>query len=725
MTEKIDSSNAALTQKKIIQKKFLFNSIPCLAVLIAISVSLSFSFFETQKKIIRLSNLNVLLITIDTIRADRVGYHGYDIETPQLDFLAYKGTRFMNAVCQVPLTLPSHASILTGTNPPFHQIKNNGTYYLKENLMTLAEILKEKEYKTAAFIGAFPLHSQFGLNQGFDVYDDRFKNPNYLEGYEPQRIAEQVYDSAAGWLKAHTSQKFFVWVHYYDPHLPYTPPSPFDTKCKSAYDGEIAYTDVYVGKLVNLLKEKGIYTKTLMIIVGDHGEGLGDHGEDTHGIFLYDTVLKVPLIFHSPDVIPSGLEIDKQVRTIDIFPTILEILEVPIPESCQGMSMIPLMEGKDLEIESYGETYLPLLACGWSELKAIRTNKWKFIQAPKPELYDLENDSFEEKNLIEREKELADQLRKKLETMEKKVASGEETEPAKRLTPEEQEKLAALGYIRGTGFDKMDRQSNIDPKDKIHIFEETIKAELALSKGEPEKAEEILKKLAALEPGNPMIHHFLGKTYQKSGEWDKSIEEFKKALKINSEDIYSHYFLALSYNKTGKKEDAIQEAKIALSFLGQHFNSLLLLADIYGNSGDYKVAVHYLQKAIEIEPGNIDIRLLYANYLAMAKEYDKAYAEFKDILDEIPDNPNVYRSLGIICYFRNDFKEAIKYLTLEIKLQSNPNSYFLLGMAYGRLGNYREAISYLEKYAASLPVKETEKKKKAESAILFFKSKLR
>ena len=723
MTKRKETPHGDKAQKKAITKRFLSCFVYIIvAVLFIFLLFLYPSYFKTEDTVVKNKDLNVLLITIDTIRADRVGYSGYDIETPHLDSLAHGGARFMNAICQVPLTLPSHASILTGTNPPFHQIKNNGTYYLKESFKTLTEILKEKGYQTAAFIGAFPLDSQFGLDQGFDIYDDEFRNPDHLKGYEPQRVAEQVYDPFASWFELKADKEFFVWVHYYDPHLPYTPPSPFDTKYSSSYDGEIAYTDVYVGKLVELLKEKGIYEETLIIVVGDHGEGLGDHREDTHGIFLYDTTLKVPLLFHSPSVIPKGLEINKQVRTIDIFPTILEILEIDVPEFCQGLSLIPLMEGKNLEIESYGETYLPLLACGWSELKALRTNKWKFIQAPKPELYDLENDPFEENNLIE--KEVAHQLKKKLKEIEKKISSPEDKEPFKRLTPEEQEKLAALGYIGGTGFDKINKQSNIDAKDKIHIFEEILKAELSLSKGEPEKAEEILKKLVAQEPENPMIHHFLGKAYQKLEEWDKSIEEFKKALRISQDDIYSNYFLAVSYYKTGRKEEAIREAKIVLSFLGKHFNSLLLLADIYGSSGDYKDSAMYLQRAIKIEPDNLNLRLLYADYLTLAKEYDEAFAEYRHLLDKTPGNPEVYHNLGMLCYFKNDFEKAIKYFLKEIELRIDPNSYFFLGIAYGKLDKYKEAISYLEKYLDSLPLSEIEKRKKAESAILFFKSKL-
>ena len=259
-----------------------------------------------DKKISGSEGLNVVLMTIDTLRADRVGYSGHAVETPHLDGLARGGARFMNAVCQVPLTLPSHASILTGTDPPFHRVRNNGTYSLREQDTTLAEILRERGYQTAAFIGAFPLDSQFGLDQGFDLYDDRFKNPEPLAGYEPQRRAEQVAGAAAAWLERNAGKKFFVWVHYYDPHLPYSPPAPFDKAYASPYDGEVAYTDVYVGKLVELLRKKRARGQNPHRRRRRPRRGLGRTREDTHGIFLYDSTVKIPLLFPAPASSPAG-----------------------------------------------------------------------------------------------------------------------------------------------------------------------------------------------------------------------------------------------------------------------------------------------------------------------------------------------------------------------------------------------------------------------------------
>jgi arylsulfatase A-like enzyme/Flp pilus assembly protein TadD len=688
------------------------------------SIFLGTSPVSPKKEIPRIEILNVLLITIDTIRADRLGYSGYDIQTPHMDALAYGGARFLNAVCQVPLTLPSHASILTGTYPPFHQIKNNGTYFLEGDFITLAEIFKREGYRTAAFIGAFPLGSQFGLDQGFDLYDDGFKNPDHLRGYEPQRIAAQVFQRTAEWFDLNSKDRFFVWVHYYDPHLPYTPPPPFDKTYRSPYDGEIAYTDVYVGKLVEMLKEKDVYGNTLIVVVGDHGEGLGDHEEDTHGIFLYDTTLKVPLIFHAPGKIPEQIAVDGQVRTVDIFPTVLDILNISPPKDCQGKSLVPFLEGEIITLNSYAESYLPLLACGWSELKAIRTNKWKFIKAPNLELYDLEKDPSEEINLAERDKEVAVRMLLELEHLEKNIMSSSDKKPTRPMSPEEQEKLAALGYIGGTGSHKSRMGSRIDPKDKIQIFEDALRAELLLSRGKAEKAKDILKKLSDQEPGNPLVHHFLGKAYQKLEKWDQAVLEFQKVLTLNPNHVYSHFSLASCFYRVGRGDEAVREAKIVLSYLGEHFETLMLLARIYGEKGNVQESIIHLEKAIRLKPGNLELKLLLADSLIMAKEYDKTFEVYKSLMDTMPDDPRVYYGLGMVSYFRSDYEEAIKYFLKEIEIHSKPRSVFFLGISYGKVNKYREAVFYLEKYLQSIPPEDIEQREKVKETIRFFKSKL-
>ncbi|MFQ6082236.1 MAG: sulfatase-like hydrolase/transferase [Candidatus Aminicenantia bacterium] len=727
VSAKKDSFQEIKKERKIAWKKrgkFIFYLIPFFAILIA--VFLFFYFFTPKNRVKRDPNLNVLLVTIDTIRADRVGYSGYDIETPNLDSLAYGGARFMNAVCQVPLTFPSHTSILTGTNPPFHQIKSNGPYYLPDDFTTLSEILKEKGYKTAAFIGAYSLDSRCGLDQGFDIYDDEYNTPKYMKLADPQRIARNVYQSAEQWIEKNYTYKFFVWVHYYDPHGPYTPPPPFDEKYKSRpYDGEIAYTDVYVGKLIDLLKEKGVYKKTLIIIVGDHGEDLWDHNEPTHGIFLYDTTLKVPLIFHCPDVILKGKKIDKQVRTVDILPTILDILTIDIPQFCQGVSLIPIIAGKNKkETEvSYAETYYPVQTNGWSELKAIRLDKWKYIQAPKPELYNLENAPHEKNNLITKNKEFAQKLKEELEKLEEQLSSHRKP-TIRELTLEEQEKLMALGYVSGA----IPSESNYvrpDPKDMVHIIKKVAYARQAFRMGDLEKAKKLLEEAKKENPEGKVVLLDLGRIYQQTGEFDKAIEIYKEAIAIDETDVDSYHRLANCYFQAEMTKEAIEISNAALSLHPRHIKSLLLLADVYKSLQNFRKSIYYLERAIEVDPYNQEIRLFHAVVLAISGEYERAIKEYEFLLTKMSQNPMIYRRLGEIYFYKDNFEQAIKYFSEEVKLHPNANSYYLLGAACGKLERYSEAVNYLEKYLICAPKEDISLRKKAEQALSFFKSKLR
>ncbi len=703
-------------------KKTAASFIPVLLIL-GMSIFFTNNLFS-KDKVRKRQDLNVLLITIDTIRADRVGYSGYDIETPNLDSLAYGGTRFTNAVCQVPLTLPSHASILTGTNPTYHQIKGNGPYYLSDDFTTLAEIMRTQDYLTSAFVGAYVLDSQYGLSQGFDDYDDEFITPDYSV---KERTAEEVYNSAARWLEKYHDQKFFVWVHYFDPHDPYTPPPPFDMRYETRpYEGEIAYTDVYVGKLIRLLEERKIYHKTLIIVVGDHGEDLLDHGEHTHGIFLYDTTLKVPLILHAPEIIPRGVVIDKQARTIDIFPTILDILKIDIPKFCQGVSLVPLVEGKRIKKieESYAETYHPLLSYGWSDLRSIRTNEWKYILAPKPELYDLKNDPLEKENLIGSKNKIASDLNNKLKKLEKATTS-EQKPSIRELTPEEQEKLRALGYSAETLPSDIGQKRRPDPKDRIFILDQLYKFKMAKKEGKQEEGEKILREIVKQDPENLVVHHFLGKIYQDRKEWDKAIEEYSEILRINPDGIDSYYMLAKCYYGKGVIDEAIKASEAALTLHPKHLKSLLFLVSLNKSLGKTDEMLHYLERAVYAVPSKWTMRLEYAQALVSAKKFEKAIKEYEILREKMPDNPMIYNNLGIIYYSKNDYEQAVKYLSKEVELHSNPNSYLLLGLSYGNLEKYAEAVLFLEKFLNQSSVRDVSLRKRAEQALAFFRSKIK
>ncbi len=303
---------------------------------------------------------NVLLITLDTTRADRLGCYGYErAETPNLDRLAEAGVVFETAVCQAPLTLPSHASILTGTYPPFHGVHDNGGFYLREQAVTLAELLRDHEYSTSAFIGAFVLDARWGLAQGFEVYDDAFgfATQRAVDLDSVQRRGEDVVDAFINWLEGRPDEPFLSWLHFYDPHAPYDPPEPYRTRfVDSLYDGEIAYMDSQVGRVLDRLKAESLLDQTLIIVVGDHGESLGEHEESGHGFFIYDATVLIPLIVRFPSSRYGGKRIARTVETVDIVPTLLETVNIPVPGGIQGRSLLPLIRGRSREDE-----YLDLL----------------------------------------------------------------------------------------------------------------------------------------------------------------------------------------------------------------------------------------------------------------------------------------------------------------------------------------------------------------------------
>ncbi|UCC39774.1 MAG: tetratricopeptide repeat protein [Candidatus Aminicenantes bacterium] len=652
-----------------------------------------FSFSLSAKKVKKNKNLNVLLLTIDTLRADRVGYSGFNIDTPNLNSLAFGGARFMNAVCQAPLTLPSHASIFTGTNPPFHGIKNNGPYYLDKKITTLAEILKKKGYLTAAFVGAFPVDSQFGLDQGFDIYDDQYNTPEYLKPHGPQRLAEDVFKSAAHWLNKNHNEKFFIWVHYYDPHDPYLPPSPFDkTYRNQPYEGEIAYTDVYVGKLISLLEEKNIFQKTLIIAVGDHGEDLFEHNEPGHGIFLYDTTLKVPLIFHCPVSIPEGIEINRQVRTIDILPTILEVIRIDIPKFNQGKSLIPLMQGKELTEteESYAETYFPLISNGWSELKAIRTDDWKYIQAPIPELYDLKNDPKELNNLFAADDKLALNLKKRLLEMEEKTSLPQKPS-VRRLTQEAQEKLKALGYISGKVPDDIGKKERPDPKEKILVINKISQGVDLLRQGNLEEAEKIFLDASRQDPQNPMVLRSLANIYQKRKEWNKAIEILKESIKENSTDLEAYHHLAVSYFENKRIDEAIDTAKAVLNLHPHYLKSLLFLSSVYKSLKQTRESLVYLEKALQVDPGNLAIQLEYAETLANNEEYKKAIEILDDMIKLEPTFSFSYLSLSSLYEKTGQLDKAIETLQKAVALEIASSKIL------NKLGHYLQKANQYER----------------------------
>ncbi|PYV00959.1 MAG: hypothetical protein DMG26_14545 [Acidobacteria bacterium] len=363
---------------------------------------------------------NVVVITIDTLRADHLGCYGYSrIETPNLDALARLGARFTQAYTPVPITLPAHTAIFTGSFPMATGMHDFSGNKLPANGATLAKVLRDNGYTTAAFIGAAVLDSRFGLNQGFETYFDHFDFSRLDETNLDltERRGDLVMDEALGWLKQ-APRPFLLWIHLYDPHFPYTPPEPYASRYRThLYDGEIAFADAQVGRLLSFLKQRGLFDHSVIALAGDHGEGLGEHGEKTHGFFIYNSTLHVPLILKVPGAAPRVVAED--VSLVDAMPTLLQELKLPIPASVQGRSLLGLILGRQgptaaRPSELYAETYLPLLHFRWGQLRGLESGGWQYIDAPRPELYDVRSDPRELRNLYGARQSLAHEMHDRL-----------------------------------------------------------------------------------------------------------------------------------------------------------------------------------------------------------------------------------------------------------------------------------------------------------------------
>lgn len=728
----VSSSNDSFQEreegKKSVHKKhknIIFYLVPLFIILISIVL---FSFFSRKKnKVMKDSELNVLLITLDTTRADRIGCYGYEkAKTPNLDFLASNGVRFSDVYCQVPLTLPSHCSILTGTYPIYHQVHNNGSYYLSPSLVTLTEILKVKGYKTAAFVSSFTVDSRFGLDQGFEFYDDTFEEDEIIKNYRSERRADKVYASFSNWLERDVTQKFFCWVHFFDPHLPYDPPSPFKEEfLKRPYDGEIAYMDVYVGKVVEKLREKNILDKTLLILVGDHGEALREKRELDHGIFIYDTTLKVPFILYCEKNLPQGMVIHSRVRAIDIMPTILEMLKISNSEEIQGRSLVDYIEGKKKDdLPSYVETYYPRENYGWSELIGLIDREWKYIKAPKEELYNIKKDPAEEKNLIDEERKVASSMKENLKSFIEDYSSEMEA-GKKKLTLEEQEKLRSLGYL-GAEFSEEVQKGNLpDPKDRIDEFLIIFQAKMYEFQKEYDKAIESYQKIISLEPRMPMNYYNLALIYMEMEKYEEAAQVLKKGI----ENIPNPYILlsrlAVIYIRLGRLKEAYEANQAALTVKPDYLDSLIFGGWIMSQLGKHKEAIEHYQKAMKIEPENKRLQIDYAYALSTSGRIDEALDMYDKLKSEYPDDYKIYEDIGIALASKGDFEEALKNFKKAVDLNPSPVTFLNYAVILERVGNLKEAVHYLKLYLENTTEGNTPRKIDAQKALAQWERKLR
>lgn len=685
---------------------------------------------------------NVVLVTIDTLRADHLGAYGYrQGRTPRLDALAREGVVFENVTSQVPVTLPSHASLFTGMVPPTHGVRDNTYFRLDDGATTLAEIMKAHGYDTAAFVGAYVLDRSFGLAQGFDRYDDDLPGDgSESTGTIAERSGGDVTRAFLSWLGARTSDRpFFAWIHYFDPHLPYAPPSPYREEFAAhPYDGEVAYVDEQIGRVLDAVdaRDRGRgRDDTLVVVTADHGESLGEHGEKTHGFFVYEATLRVPLILRDAGTLPGGGRVGSPARTIDIFPTVLDASSIPLPGGVQGRSLLPLLE-KDEPTgpEAYAECYVSELNFHWAPLIALRDGRYKYIDAPRPELYDLASDPGETRNLAEHEPDRLGRMKARLN----RLVEGFPTSLSSRIQPDQKtiERLRSLGYTASgggavpRGLDERAR-SLPDPKDRLHLWTRLEEILLARAAGKLDEAAASAREVLAEDPTNLLALELLASARSSAGDPKEAIELYRRILSIDDTRPLSHVSYGNLLWQSGDGEGAETSFRTALALDPKMVTAYRRLGELYLATGRARKAKETFEAAAAIAPadarvglgrartdealGNLagatrDLEQLQqdhpadpavlselARVLARSGQIDRAV----DLLKRGPDRQEVHYTLSVL--YRSQGRMDDSLAELDRALALDPGSAPALhdrGVLLSRMGRLPEAVAALEKALA-------------------------
>ncbi len=649
---------------------------------------------------------NILLITLDTLRADRLGSYGYaGARTPHLDALAGRGLRFSQATTVMPLTLPAHASLMTGTFPAYHGVRDNGGFYLGEDAVTLAEVLRGSGYRTGGFVGAFVLDSRWGIGQGFERFFDDFDLTEFNDapGMDAiQRPGSVVVDQALDWLRSTApadggdARPFLAWIHLYDPHTPYQAPEPFRSRfpatASGAYDAEIAYTDNQVGRLLAALEEDGRLENTLIAVLSDHGEMLGEHGEPTHGFFIYDAAVRIPMLLAGPGI--PVAEITEQVRIVDLRPTLLTRLGLELPSAVQGADLLAAAGGEQLRLAGLSESWFPRFHYGWSELTSIQDGRYKLIRAPRRELYDLIADPGEEADLAVEQPEIADRLEAALLSMLEEMAGPETQAAPQPVDAETAAKLQALGYL-GSGSRHLDDDGRprADPKDKIGLYNLLKQATASAALGEMEQAISTVRRALVEDPGIVEGHLLHGNFLRKSERYGDAVAAFQAALDLDAEHHEALYSLALAYKEMGRLEDAQAGLERAADLDPRNGKVLWQLADLAMRQGRFADAETRLLRALDLDLDRARFLLKLGEcYLEMGR-LDDAQRRLLGARAENPELVTVSFNLGLVHEERGQTERAIEEYRKEVV--ANAGAYrasFNLAKLLQQKGRRQEAL---------------------------------
>ncbi len=638
---------------------------------------------------------NVVIVTFDTTRADHLGPYGNDqAMTPVVDQLARDGVLFERAAAPVPITLPSHSTLMTGKVPFTHGIRDNGLFILKDEQLTLAEILADAGYETGAAIASFPLTSQFGIAQGFDFYEEHittsYEDIHGQRSFPKSRLffderpASRVNEAIFPWLEENHDEPFMLWIHYFDPHHPHEPPPPYNQLfAHDLYSGEIAYSDESLGILIDRLKQLGVYDNTILVLTADHGEGNYEHNESTHSMLMYNSTLHVPLIIRHPELEGAGMRIKPWVGLVDVMPTLLDLLDVPIPDDIQGSSLWPYIETPEaitdvVRNEVYAETLSPRLSHGWGELRGLYRGDIKYIHGPRPELYDLSNDHDELKNLIDDQPELAADMKQRLEAYIDDYRV-EGLDSSVTVSQETLDRLRGLGYVQfgdSASIGPIDERLRSDgeaPQDHARTTSTYSQAKNLLFAGKAVESSRFIESLLKDDPDNASYLDLLVKSELTRGRYLEA-QKILERLPLDGNGPFSGAQLlrtmAQVHLALGQPTDALKKYRDAQA-IEPNAEGHYRIARLLAQSGDFDGYLDNLKSAIDTDPAFIPARVDLAIVYAQQGDPVAARQNFEQALI---DNPYDARSLYNYGTFLVQNKEqdlAIRYFRRALTISEH------------------------------------------------------
>ena len=636
---------------------------------------------------------NVILITIDTVRADHLGCYGYkNIQTPILDSLAHDGIVFERAISQVPLTWPSHAVILTGMYPFQNGVQDFTGQPLDKRFRSVAQAFKEHGYATGAVVSAFVLDRSWGLARGFDFYDDAFAPEEFANrdiGLVERSAGESV-DHALAWLKKNSQRPFFFWLHLYDPHSPYAPPEPYRSEYQGhLYDGEIAYADHELGRLIAWLKQSHLYDSSSIVFVSDHGESLGEHGEDEHGFFVYNATTHVPLIVKPPAGRGvRGDRVARPVETTSVAPTLLKAAAIKSGMGDQLQSGGLLDTPASPDAAAYSETFYPFSSFGWSPLHALETSRYHYIEAPQPELYDLTADPEEKNNLATQQTATVAVLKDKLQALLRNRPYTPAAASGSGVSPDALEKLRALGYVayRSPVSSEALASGLADPKSKLWELNSILHAEDALRAGDVEKGRNLLLQVREKDPELYVVPFILGEAALGQKQWEAAETELRRCLDLNPHFDQAMMGLARALIFQGKNDEARQWDKKAIEYNPANYRAWYQLGFIDSRT-DKNVAAADYQKAISIQGSFSPLRRDLGMLLYEQGSYSEAATQLARAVELGVKEAAVYNALGISYSRTGRLRQAVASYKEAVKLDPKlAQAHLNLGFAYERLG---------------------------------------